>query len=224
MYIILTNEKGKKQMKNNFEDTIIIKNQEIKNSELKKYLQFRLGKDDFEVEDLKEIEEIRIDGKTFTGEENVVYFDEINLFSNLKEIELNNLNIGIDEIQKLNNIEKITFKKCTIQNLNSLTKVKNLSLKSSIINNIEEIKELVQIEELELIDLEIDNFEFLRELKSLEKLKIKNVKEFELDKINFNMPIKYLSVENIERVTFEDMQKFTNLEYLSVDREEANKW
>lgn len=213
-------------MKNNFEDTIILKNKNLKitNAELNKYIQFKLGKDNFEIDELKEIEEIILDGETLTGEKNIVDFNEVNLFTNLKEIEINNVNISKEEIQKLKNIDKITFRKCSIENLEFLTEVRSLSLKSSFINEFENIRKLTQIEELELIDLEIENFEFLKELDILKKLKIKNIKNFELNKINFYLPIEYLSVENIETLKSEDIQKFTNLKYLSVDREEANNW
>lgn len=213
-------------MKNSFEDTIILdtknKNLGITNTELNKYIQFKLGKEKFEIEELAEIKEIIIDGKTFTGEENKIDFDEISLFNNLKEIEINNAKISEEHIQKLKKIDKITFKKCTIENLEYLSEVKKLSLKSSSINKLESIRKLIQIEELELIDLEIENFEFLKQLSKLKKLKIKNINNFEFGKISFYLPIEYLSVENIDTLELEDIQKFTNLKYLSIDREKAN--
>jgi len=215
-------------MNKNFEDTFILNFKKnklgIENKELKKYIQFKLGKEDFEIEDLKAIKEIIIDGETLTGQQNKIDFNEIDLFENLTEIEINNTNISEENIKKIKDINKVTLRKCNIESLQVLLNVKSLSLKSSVINNIEQIKELKQIEELELIDLEIENFKFLQQLNNLKKLVIKNIKKFELSKINFYLPIEYLSVENIETLKLEELKKFTNLKYLSIDKEKTHEW
>lgn len=220
--------KEKSCMDLNFENTCIldVKNNKlgITDKELIKYIQFKLGKNDFKIEELKEIKEIIIDGKTFTGAENKIDFDNIDFFENLTEIEIRNTNISKDDINKIKNIEKVTLQKCDVESIEILTNVKCLSLKSCFINNFEEIKKLKQIEELQLINIEIDNFEFLQELNNLKKLIIKNVKEFELSKINFYLPIEYFSVEDIEVLNIEDIKKFTNLKFLSIDKEKTSGW
>ncbi len=52
----------------NFDDDKI-----IKNIELEKYVKFKLGKEDFSLEDLDSIKEIFLTSKTFTGNTNFVF-------------------------------------------------------------------------------------------------------------------------------------------------------
>lgn len=213
-------------MENNFEDTNIIniRNKEIRDKELKKYIQYKLGKDNIESEDLKKIKDIILNGETLTGYKNNIYFDEIDLFENLEQIKICNTELNKDNITKLSNLKEISIKECRIDSLQDLSKVTKLSIKSSSIKEIESIGLLSQIEELELIDLEIYDFTFLENLYKLKTLKIKNIKDFEIEKINFNLPIKYLSLEKIHTLSTEAIQKFTHLEYLSVDKEEAKNF
>lgn len=212
-------------MEKSIENTIEIENVEnepiLKNRELRKLIEFKLGKSKIEKEDLIEIEDIILNAKTMIGEPNIIYFEELDLFPNLKKIEIKNINIEENNIEKLKNIEEIHFENCEIETLKPLVNVKNLSICHSKVKDIEELK---NIKQLELIDIELNDFEFLKQLKQLEQLSIKNVVDFSLEKINFFLPIKYLSVGGIEHIDTDIIKKYTNLETLSVDREKESVW
>lgn len=212
-------------MENNLENTSIlnIKNNNINilNLELKKYIQFKIGKENFKKEDLDTVKDIILDGKTMNGLENKIYFEELLLFPNLEQIEINNTKVNKNDIDKLKNIKRISFRNCTIENVRELTNIEALTIKSSAVEEFEDIKNLNNITELELVNIEIKDFEFLKAFNNLKILKIKNIKDFELKKINFFLPIEYLVIEVIKEISIEQLNVFRNLKCISVDREDA---
>lgn len=203
---------------------ILSDNEVIKNTELRKFVQYKLDKDEFEKADLLKIEEIILDGMTISESKNKVYFDEIKLFENLKKIKISNVNISNEDIEKLKNIEVISFKKCEIESIKQLQRVKKLSINNSQITNFDQIKNLTNLSELELINIKIDKFEFLKNFSYLKKLVIKNINNFSMEKINFSLPIEYLSLWNIQNIDEEILKKYPNLKTLSVEKEKVTQW
>lgn len=213
----------------NFDDTMKIITQDIdkqliKNAELKKFIQFKLNKSNITKEDLVNIDEIVLDSQNIVGNYNKVYFEEIEMFPNLKKITIRNLGITYENINKLSNISKIEFINCEIDGITLLNNIQSLTIINSEVENIEEIGSLPNITELELVNLKVDNFEFLKKLKQLKQLKIKNVKDFSLEKIDFSLPIEYLSLEKIGELNLIIISQYENLKTLSVDREESENW
>lgn len=214
-------------MNNIFEDTIILENSNniIKNTELRNLIQFKLNKMDFEIKDLDEMQDIIINGKKINNDINIVDFNEIELFKNLKKIELKNLDIARQQIKKINNIDEIYFRNCKIEGLDEIKYVKKLAINSSTIENINIIEKFENIEELELVNLEVTDFNFLNMLKKLQVLKIKNIKGFLLSKIDFVLPIQYISIEGIEKLESDYLIKnYPNLEIVAVDIEKQEEW
>ena len=218
-------------MKDNIQDTIILENdnfkeaeQIIKNEDLKNLIKFKLNKSNIEEKDLLKIEEITYDGKNIVGKENVVDFQELTLFPNLRKITLNNVSINEEEMELLKELEEISFINCKIETILELYKVKKLSIKSSELKTISEIEKFTDLMELEIFNTKIDNFEFLKNLGQLKVLKIKNIPNFSLEKINFFLPIEYLSIEGIEKLDLDIIKKYANLNTLSIDMDEEKKW
>ena len=212
----------------NIEDTIKfqINNNEaiIKNKELNNYIKFKLEKEDFTKEDLKNIDEIIIDSKNIIEEHNEVYFDEIELFPNLKKISIRNLGISSKNMDLLKNIKFVEFENCELWNLSKLKEVEQLIIINSDIDNIEEIGLLNNLKDLHLINMKFDNYDILKKITNLEKLTIKNIKEFSMSKIDFSLPIRYLSIEKIPNLNIDIISKYQKLEVLSVDRKEAKQF
>lgn len=214
-------------MKKNFEDTMELINLEedlLKNKELKKLIEFKAGKTNIEKNDLIDIKDIILDGKTITGNINIIYFEELELFPNLNKIEIKNTNIPDKYIKYLEKIEEISLKDCEITHIEQLEKITKLSINNSKIGNIEEISNLKNITELELINVDIENFEFLKKMEKLKTLRIKNVKNFSMEKIDFFLPIEYLSIEGIEKISIDIIEKYSHLKVLSIDRKKQEEW
>lgn len=216
-------------MENNLEETMEIKienqkNSCIKNKELKKLVSYKLGKNDFKEADLATIQDIIIDEKTISGSYNEVFFDEIKLFTNLKEIKIRNCGISLENIKELINIEKITFEKCVVEDITPLKDIKYLSIINTRIGSIDDIKEFKELEHIELIDIEVDNYGFLRALPNLKELAIKNISNLSWNKINFYLPIEYLSIEGIESISMESIDNFDNLKTLSIEIGKQKVW
>lgn len=214
-------------MKNNFDDTIELnyfegntKKDILKNEELKNLIQFKLDKTFFEENDLIQIEDITLDGRKINGDINIVHFNELDYFPNLKKIELKNLDISEQYTQKLEDIEEIAFKNCKVESLEKIKNIKKISINNSTILNPNQIEKLENLIELEIINVKMEDFEFIRNLKNLQVLKIKNVRGFLLNKIKFSLPIKYLSLEGISEINEDYLIRICpNLQSLSVDRE-----
>lgn len=206
-------------MSNDFEDTIKIDKILIKNIELNNLVQFKLDKTYYNKEDLKEIKEIVLNGKKINGEENKVFFEEIEFFTNLELIEINNIDIKEDNIEKIKNIDAIYFNNCKIEKIDELKNIKKISINNCIVNNLNIIKEFENLEELEIINMEVNDFNFLINLKNLKVLKIKNIKNFSFEKINFELPIKYLVVNRIDILEESLIKNYSNLEKISIDLE-----
>lgn len=214
-------------MRNNLEDTIKIENFEstiIQDQELRKLIEFKLDKSNFNRKDLEQIDDIVINGKKINEEINIVNFKDLDLFNNLKKLELKNVDISKENIERLKNIENLSFKNCNIESIEEINKVKKLIINNSNIKHLEQIANFEYLNELELINLNIENFNFLKQLKNLKVLKVKNVKEFSLDKINFPLPINYLSIEGLEKLDINILENYFNLNVLSVDKEKAKEW
>lgn len=210
----------------NFDTTMEIstlkdKNELIKNLELKNLIQFKLGKTEFEMKDLECIDEIILDSQNIVGAYNKVYFEEVDLFKNLKKISIRNLGLTPHDIEKISKIKNIEFINCEIRNITGFSNLEHLSLINTEIDNFEEIKKLSNLIELQLINTKINDFEFLKSFTNLKKLVIKNIKDFSFLKIDFSLPIDYLSVEKIDKLELNVISKYKNLKTLSVDREES---
>lgn len=186
----------------------------IKNELLKDEIRFALNKSNIDIEDLLKIEEITLNSVTISGKQNNVYFEDINLFPNLKKIEIKNNKITCENIKYLENIEDITFSNCTINTIDTL-KAKNISFISCKINCNLDFES--KLNELSIINTNCDSFNFLKEQDSLQKLVIKNVEDFSMDKIDFKMPINYLSIEDVEEFKYDVLEKYSNLSTISVD-------
>lgn len=215
-------------MNKRMEDTIELGNVKdehlLKNKELRKLIEFKIGKTNIEKEDLINIQDIILDGKDIIGNANIIYFEELKLFPNLKEIEIKNTNIPDEYIKYLEKIEDISLKNCELTNIEQLEKITRLSINNTKIDNIEKISNLKNITELEFINIELDNFLFLKNLEKLKTLRIKNVKNFTMEKIDFILPIEYLSIEGVEQINLENIQKYSNLKMFSIDRRKEKEW
>lgn len=215
-------------MNNSFQDTIIFQNINkniLKNKELNDFIQFKLDKTTFELKDLAEIKDIILNGKTINGDINIVDFNDIDFFPNLRKIELKNLDISKQYMKKLATLDEIHFNNCQIDSIEEIKNVKKLSINNSIISDFNQIENFQNLEELEIINMQILDFNFLKTLKKLQILKIKNIKEFSLNKINFLLTIKYLSIEGIKDLE-EDflIVNYPNLEILSIDLIKQAEW
>lgn len=217
-------------MENNFEDTMVLKKVQdikegvIKNNELKKLIRFKINKTEIEEQDLLDITEISLNGKTLTGSINMVYFKELELFPNLKKIEINNLNVSNEDIKQIEKIEDISFRNCDIESLELLKNVRKLSLKSSKVANIEEIENFSNLTDLEIVNIEIDGFNFLKNLKNLKVLKLKNIENLSTEKISFSLPIEYFSIQGMDKLEIKLIEKYKNLKTLSIELEKKNEW
>lgn len=218
-------------MKENLEDTILLKaicnNEEvvnIKNQELNKFIQYKLGKNQFNREELNKIKYIKLSGKTLTKKDNIIYFNELELFPNIEEIEISYTNIDEKDLEKMLELKKITFRNCNVETIKNLTQINELSLISTNIGDTKELECLTQLKSLELINLDIEDFDFLEKMPNLNKLIIKNISNFNMNKIKSNLQIEYLSVEDIEDLKNSDIEKFDKLKTLSVDRLKKEEW
>ena len=147
----------------------------IKNPELKMLVEYKLGKSNFMQDDLVDIKDIILDGMKIDGSINFVYFQELELFPNLEEIELKNLAISEENVARLKRIPNVKFYKCEVESFKSLNSQESVSIVSSKINGMEEIAKIIPLENLELTNVEIEDFNFLRSLENLKTLKIKNI-------------------------------------------------
>lgn len=219
-------------MESNFDETKVLRGLNnadtssfIKNSELKNLIQFKLDKTDFEEADLINIDSIILDGRKINGDINIVDFNDIDFFSNLKKIEIKNLDISKEQMKKIEKLEDVSFKNCKVESLEDIRNIKRISINNSKISDLDQIENFQNMIELEIINIQLENFSFLKKLMNLQILKIKNVKGFSLDKINFPLPIKYLSVEGIEKIEEKFfIENCPNLKILSVDKEKSKEW
>ena len=219
-------------MESNFDETKVLRGLNnadtssfIKNSELKNLIQFKLDKTDFEEADLINIDSIILDGRKINGDINIVDFNDIDFFSNLKKIEIKNLDISKEQMKKIEKLEDVSFKNCKVESLEDIRNIKRISINNSKISDLDQIENFQNMIELEIINIQLENFSFLKKLMNLQILKIKNVKGFSLDKINFPLPIKYLSVEGIEKIEEKFfIENCPNLKILSIDKEKSKEW
>lgn len=215
-------------MNKNIEDTINFKNVDkliIKNKELNRLLQFRLNKTYFEAEDLQDIKDIIIDGKTISGDINIVDFNDLDFFKNLKKVDLKNIEISKEYMNKFADIEEISFLNCEIESIEEIKKIKKISINNSTFDNFNEITNLKNIEELEIINTEIRDYDFLKMFENLKVLKIKNVKNFTLNRINFFLPIIYFSIRGVNDLDVDFLKKnYPNLKTFSIDIEKKAEW
>lgn len=219
-------------MESNFDETKVLRGLNnadtssfIKNSELKNLIQFKLDKTDFEEADLINIDSIILDGRKINGDINIVDFNDMDFFSNLKKIEIKNLDISKEQMKKIEKLEDVSFKNCKVESLEDIRNIKRISINNSKISDLDQIENFQNMIELEIINIQLENFSFLKKLMNLQILKIKNVKGFSLDKINFPLPIKYLSVEGIEKIEEKFfIENCPNLKILSIDKEKSKEW
>lgn len=213
-----------KNLENTMKLNIFQENEIIKNTELKKFIQNKLEKTQIKKEDLNKIEEIILDGETIIGDKNKVYFEEIKLFPNLKNIIIKNIKVTNEDLNTLKQIEEISFENCQIEDIKILQNIKKISLNNCTIQNKEDIKYLTNLVQLKVINTDIKNFDFLKNFSALKKLTIKNVKDFSINKINFYLPIEYLSIEDIDTINKENILQYSNLKTLSIDKQKINEW
>ncbi len=196
----------------------------IQDKNLKKILELKLGKPDIEEKDLINITEIVLNGKTITGKKNQVYFEVIKLFPNLRRVEIDNLEIGKQEIEYLKKIQEISFENCKITQLDNLKHIKKLSINNSVVEDISIIEKFSNLTDLELINIEVNDFRFLEKLKELKALKIKNIKNIAKEKVDFELPIEYLSIAGFENLDMNFFKNYKNLKTMSIERKKEDKW
>ena len=210
-----------------FEDTLILKNNNeeiIKNIELRNFIEYKLGKENFTKKDLENIDEIILDSKNIAGNYNQVYLEEISLFPFLKRISFRNVGISTKDMERLQNIKEIEFVNCELEEFENLKEINCLKLINSKVENFETIEKLTELRELHLINLKFNNYDILKKYKNLTKLVIKNIEDFSLSKIDFYIPIEYLSIENIESIDLNIISKYKKLNTISVDRKELENF
>ena len=215
-------------MDNNFDYTLNLNktNKElIKDNELKKLIQFKLDKIEFDQADLININDIILNGKKNNGDINIIDFNDINLFPNLKKIEFKNISISKEQLKIIEGLDEIYFQNCKIESIENIEQIKKISFNNCLIGNFNIIENFKNLEELELINMKLYNFDFLKELKILRLLKIKNINEFSLDKIDFILPIKYFSIDGIDNLKEDYLTKnYPNLETLSIPMDKQDDW
>lgn len=186
------------------EDTDFNDDKIIKNIELEKYVKFRLGKEDFSLEDLDSIKEIFLTSKTFTGNTNFVFFEEINLFKKLEKIRFDNLGITpiVINIIKNSNVKNVEFENCEILTFERLNNIETLTISNCTIENISSISSL----------------------NSLKKLYFCLMTEEQLSQIPAIENLEFLSIVGIDNFSKEDIAKFKNLKYLSIGKQDLEKF
>lgn len=217
-------------MEKNIEDTITVETIDnifeklMEDKNLIGLLQFKLEKTNIEPKDLIDITQIVLNGKTIVGENNTVYFEVIELFPNLKRIEISNLNIDEYHMKYLKNIEDISFRNCKINKLEELKDIKKISIKSCEVEEITKIENFYNLTHLELININVGDFKFLKRLKKLKVLKIINVKDISKEKLDFELPIEYLSIKGLEKLDIEFFDNYKKLKTFSIPREKDEEW
>lgn len=186
------------------EDTNFDDDKIIKNIELEKYVKFKLGKEDFSLENLDSIKEIFLTSKTFTGNTNFVFFEEISLFKNLEKIRFDNLGITpiVINIIKNTNVKNIEFENCEILTFEGLINIETLTISNCTIENISSISSL----------------------NNLKKLYFCFMTEEQLSQIPAIENLEFLSIVGIDNFSKEDIAKFKNLKYLSIGKQDLEKF
>lgn len=186
------------------ENTDFDDNKIIKNIELEKYVKFKLGKEDFSLEDLDLITEILLTSRTFTGHTNFVFFEEINLFKNLEKIRFDNLGITpiVIDIIKNSTAKSIEFNNCEIITFEGLDNIETLTINNCTIEDISSISVLNKLKKLYFCFM---TEEQLSQLPALENLE-------------------FLSIVGIDNFSKEDILKFKNLKYLSIGKQDLEKF
>lgn len=205
---------------NDFElDDEKIDNKLIKNKELEKYIKFKLGKENFELKDLDLITEIYLTSKTFTGEVNFVFFEEINYFKNLKKIRFDNLGITPKVIEIINNsnVKNISFESCEIISFVGLENIEILNISNCEIDDISTISTLNNLKKLYFCLMTQEQLKELPSLDSLEFLSIVGIDDFSIDDLSKFKNLKQLSIDKNDLEKFEDKLKDTNLEIIIED-------
>ena len=175
----------------------------IKNKELEKYIKFKLGKESFQLQDLDSITELFLTSKTFTGDTNFVFFEEINYFKNLEKIRFDNLGISpkVIDIIKNSNAKIISFENCEITTFSGLENIESLSI----------------------INCEIDDISTISTLNKLKKLYFCFMTQKQLSELYPLENLEFLSIVGIDSFVLDDILKFKNLKYLSIGKQDFEK-
>lgn len=197
----------------NFEDKL------IKNKELEKYVQYKLGKEKFILEDLNLITEIFLTSKTFTNQLNIVNFEEINLFKNLEKIRFDNLGITQKVIEIINNsnAKNISFENCEIINFIGLENVETLNISNCEIHDLSTISTFKNLKKLYFCFMTQEQLNKLPPLKTLEFLSILGIDNFLIDDILKFKNLKYLSIGKQDLEQLKNQLENTNLEIIIED-------
>ena len=194
-------------------------NRLIKNRELEKYIQFKLGKENFTLEDLDLITEIFLTSKTFSGELNLVLFQEITLFKNLEKIRFDNLGItpNVIEIISNSNAKNISFENCEIIDFNGLENIETLNISNCEIEDFSTISNLNNLKKLYFCFMTQKQLATLPSLENLEFLSIIGIDNFSIEDILKFKNLKYLSIGKQDSVQFKGILENTNLEIIIED-------
>ena len=177
---------------------------EIKDKTIKTYLETVINKKIEEIEE-NDLEEIKVIG--YTGEMNDednyrINLSDLYLFKNIEEINISNALITLEDIALImnNNIKRVNFRKCTMDDDNSL-------------------KILTNIEELSLDNCYNNDYSFLTYMNNLKKLAIISPyaeKAISLSNISNLRKLKELILKTCKISDFKELINCNNLVLLNI--------
>lgn len=189
------------------------------NETLTNYLKFKLDKieDEFTFDELSKIDELFLD-----YQEEAVDLRVLDNFKNLKRIELINFyvsNEDIDIMQKLNELEDITFDRCKFEYANNIAKLHlyGLSLINCDLNNYDFVYEMKDLKELSLIHVDVD-INKLNTLSNLTHLQL-SYSNLSNEMININT-LEEVYIDNTNINNFEFVKDLPKLRILSISEDE----
>ncbi len=155
--------------------------------------------DDILISDLLLVESLTIDGKDFDGKRQIISFQDLKQFKNLKYLEICNTlvtNNSINIISQIVCLENIIFRNCTfsknVENLNKLTNIKSIKIYKCKKFNISYINKIINIKRIYLSNILISDIKQFSSL-NLISLDVSNCIVENFDGVN-NLNIKNLVI------------------------------
>jgi Leucine-rich repeat (LRR) protein len=175
---------------------------EITNSKLLNYLQLKLNRlsNKFKEEELSTIDKLILNSKDINGNITEIDLSILKYFTGLKELELNNLDIGNDvliTISKIHSLTNLTFNNCKFNNPNLI--------------------QMIKVYNLNIINSPIQDTKFLKSLMLLKKVSFVGIDNIYIDDINNLINLKSLKLSNSKIVDIKEKLLLPNLEELYID-------
>lgn len=196
---------------------------------LQSFLQISLNKStsDISKEELASIKNLVLDGVE-TGYYQMYNPSILNDFIYLEHLTLKNLSVNkgwINEIIKLSHLDNISFINCDIETIKDLIKIrlKNIELKSSHCNDIEEINNFKNLNYISLIDMDLPSLNILKNLPNLLELKLSGSKFKDTQILRTFDRIENLSIDGTDIMDLDFINDHINLKKLCLSKEQIDK-